>query len=150
MMMTKRVSVGLPIIMVTSMIIPASVLASTCGPPLCAEPLEELSPEELERELDNSNRDYPECDGSYQACVTDEGYFCDAGSSSHQCEMDKSTDNVDGDGNGDGIDDSNTPYCDEIEREVGVTCWDRKDYSEDTGLYPCRDGSYEENWQDCD
>jgi hypothetical protein len=42
------------------------------------------------------------------------------------------------------------PYCDEVEREVGVTCWDRKDYSEDTGLYPCRDGSYEENWQDCD
>jgi hypothetical protein len=68
---------------------------STCGPPICARPLEELSPEELEQELDNSNRDYLECDGSYQDYVTDDGYFCDAGSSSHQCEMDESQDKTD-------------------------------------------------------
>ena len=28
-------------------------------------------------------------------------------------------------------------------------CHDRKDYSEDTGLYTCIDGSHEEDWKDC-
>ena len=28
-------------------------------------------------------------------------------------------------------------------------CFDRKDYSDVTGLYPCRDGSNVEDWRDC-
>jgi hypothetical protein len=30
--------------------------------------------------------DLPQCDGSYQDCVTDEGNVCEAGSTSHECE----------------------------------------------------------------
>jgi hypothetical protein len=41
----------------------------------------------------------------------------------------------------------NQPYCDEV--DFKVDCWDRKDYSDLYG-YPCRDGSYEEDWRDCD
>jgi hypothetical protein len=29
-------------------------------------------------------------------------------------------------------------------------CFDRKDYSEDTGLYHCKDGSQVGDWRDCD
>jgi hypothetical protein len=45
------------------------------------------------------------------------------------------------------------PYCDELQPESGFreqSCWDRKDYDQDTGLYPCRDGSEEKDWRDCD
>ena len=30
------------------------------------------------------------------------------------------------------------------------TCHDRKDASDDTGLYTCLDGSHEEDWRDCE
>jgi hypothetical protein len=39
------------------------------------------------------------------------------------------------------------PYCDEV--SDGSGCWDRKDNDQDTGLYPCKDGSYKEDWRDC-
>lgn len=38
------------------------------------------------------------------------------------------------------------PYCDQ---DRSVTCFDRKYYSEDTGLYPCKDGSDVKDWRDC-
>jgi hypothetical protein len=44
------------------------------------------------------------------------------------------------------------PYCDEVESglvESTGSCWDRKDYSDDTGLYSCRDGTEEKDWKDC-
>jgi hypothetical protein len=42
------------------------------------------------------------------------------------------------------------PYCDEIDDSQPYgTCHDRKDYDENTGLYPCLDGSQEEDWRDC-
>jgi hypothetical protein len=30
------------------------------------------------------------------------------------------------------------------------TCHDRRDASDDTGLYTCLDGSHEEDWRDCE
>lgn len=46
---------------------------------------------------------------------------------------------------------SDNPYCDVV-RQTGEpyeACFDRKDYSDITGLYPCRDGSNVEDWRDC-
>lgn len=31
----------------------------------------------------------PKCDGSYRDCTTEEGYFCEAGSTSPECECDE-------------------------------------------------------------
>src|SRR5829696_7088371 len=45
-----------------------------------------------------------------------------------------------------------TVYCDQVDPdELGPneTCHDRKDASDDTGLYTCLDGSHEEDWRDC-
>ena len=47
---------------------------------------------------------------------------------------------------------SDNPYCDVV-RQTGEpydSCFDRKDYSESTGLYPCRDGSDVEDWRECE
>jgi hypothetical protein len=30
-----------------------------------------------------------------------------------------------------------------------VTCHDRRDVSDVTGLYTCNDGTHEEDWRDC-
>ena len=39
------------------------------------------------------------------------------------------------------------PYCDKV--NYAVTCHDRKDYDEDTDLYPCNDGNDKVDWRDC-
>jgi hypothetical protein len=45
---------------------------------------------------------------------------------------------------------SNNPYCDVVRgTDYKGPCFDRLDYSESTGLYPCRDGSNVEDWRDC-
>lgn len=41
------------------------------------------------------------------------------------------------------------PYCDTPEGEAAQSCHDRDDYDEDTGLYPCNDGSQKSNPDDC-
>ena len=41
------------------------------------------------------------------------------------------------------------PYCDTPEGAAAQTCHDRDDYDEDTGLYPCNDGSQKSNPDDC-
>lgn len=47
------------------------------------------------------------------------------------------------------------PYCDLVSNEYmssGGTCHDRKDYYQggpNDGLYPCNDGTNEEDWRDC-
>jgi hypothetical protein len=43
---------------------------------------------------------------------------------------------------------SDLPYCDQA--SSSEACFDRQDYDQNTGLYPCKDGSYEEDWRDCD
>jgi hypothetical protein len=35
-----------------------------------------------------SDSSLPECDGSYQDCVTERGDVCEAGSTDHECELD--------------------------------------------------------------
>jgi hypothetical protein len=41
------------------------------------------------------------------------------------------------------------PYCDTPEGNAAQSCHDRDDYDEDTGLYPCNDGSQKSNPDDC-
>jgi hypothetical protein len=43
------------------------------------------------------------------------------------------------------------PYCDLLsdEERRDVTCHDRKDYSDTTGLYTCNDFSHVQDWKDC-
>jgi hypothetical protein len=43
------------------------------------------------------------------------------------------------------------PYCDLLsdEERRDVTCHDRKDYSDTTGLYTCNDFSHLQDWRDC-
>jgi hypothetical protein len=50
------------------------------------------------------------------------------------------------DGSGSGSEGGKT-YCDVP--NPSNPCHDRKDYDQETGLYPCIDGSYEEDWRDC-
>jgi hypothetical protein len=38
------------------------------------------------------------------------------------------------------------PYCD---KPHSGSCWDRKDYDQTTGLYPCNDGTNNVNWKNC-
>lgn len=80
-------------------------------------------------------------------------------SQSRQSDNDNpsSNDNDSNDDNGDSDNDNyndndNQPYCD-IARQTGQSydsCHDRKDYDEDTLLYPCKDGSQEEDWRNCE
>ena len=45
-------------------------------------------------------------------------------------------------------DEDELPYCDQIDLTVGSgSCFDRKDYDQETGLYPCKDGSCVEDWR---
>jgi hypothetical protein len=53
---------------------------------------------------------------------------------------------TDAGGSNDDDDDAN-PYCDEV--NYTVECFDGKDYDQETGLYPCNDGSYVGDWRDC-
>jgi hypothetical protein len=41
------------------------------------------------------------------------------------------------------------PYCDIPQGEAAQSCHDRDDFDEDTGLYPCNDGSQRSNPDDC-
>jgi hypothetical protein len=41
------------------------------------------------------------------------------------------------------------PYCDLVPEDYKGSCHDRKDWGEETGLYPCRDGSNVKDWRDC-
>jgi hypothetical protein len=96
------------------------------------------------------------CDGENFDCVTD----CDDGSSvttGFPCPGEKDEGVPDGsDGSGGDADSrrppSDNPYCDLIDQSrmaPGQGCFDRKDYDQSTGLYPCRDGSDVEDWRDC-
>jgi hypothetical protein len=43
-----------------------------------------------------------------------------------------------------------SPYCNTPAAENSKNCWDVRDYSEDTGLYPCNDGTHKTDWRDCE
>jgi hypothetical protein len=64
---------------------------------------------------DNSEEELPKCDGSYQDCVTEEGYTCEAGSTAHECEIDEEEEEY--------------VYAEEEEEEC-IDC-----YEEDEGYY---------------
>lgn len=85
-----------------------------------------------------------ECDNDNFDCITD----CEDGSSvttGFSCPGESDEGVPD-----DGDDEGGNPYCDLVPDDYTGDCHDRKDFSEDTGLYTCRDGSHVEDWQDCD
>jgi hypothetical protein len=59
-------------------------------------------------------------------------------------EDDNGDDNDNDEENGNDNDDK--PYCDQ---DDSGSCWDRKDYDEETGLYPCKNGSQVTDWRNC-
>ena len=52
--------------------------------------------------------------------------------------------NVDDDSENDNNANDDNRYCDQ---DDSGSCWDRKDYDEETGLYPCIDGSQVTDWR---
>lgn len=42
-----------------------------------------------------------------------------------------------------------SPYCNTPAAKHSINCWDVKDYSDNTGLYPCNDGTQKADWKDC-
>jgi hypothetical protein len=120
----------------------------------------------------NDNNELPRCKYLVvQDCViNDLGQTCEVGTGDDPCQdvyygykgsryeqgetiKDSGpTNDVGKDTNSDGKDDTNTPYCD-IVHDYGLSysgpCWDRKDYDQNTGLYPCRDGTSVTDWRSC-
>jgi hypothetical protein len=41
------------------------------------------------------------------------------------------------------------PYCDTERGKAAPVCHDRLDYDQETGLYPCNDGTQKTDWRDC-
>ena len=41
------------------------------------------------------------------------------------------------------------PYCDTDRGKAALVCHDRLDYDQNSGLYPCNDGTSKVNWRDC-
>jgi len=41
------------------------------------------------------------------------------------------------------------PYCDTERGKAAPVCHDRLDYDQETGLYPCNDGTQKSDWRDC-
>jgi hypothetical protein len=91
-----------------------------------------------------SLKELPKCDGSFQDCVTDDGNTCKAGQGGHECECAEDMNDCP---NHPSLRDP-LPYCDLVDTNV-QSCHDRYDYDEETGLYPCNDGSSSEDPLDC-
>ncbi len=87
----------------------------------------------------------PKCDGSFQDCVTDDGNVCNAGQGGHECECAEDLSDCP---NHPSLQDEPLPYCDLVDTNVQA-CSDRYDYDEETGLYPCNDGTFKEDLLDC-
>lgn len=95
----------------------------------------------------------PPCDGSLQDCVTENGDVCLAGASTHECELPNPGDSVviPGVTFPEDEEEPSYPYCDLLPDGFrDVSCHDRKDYDQETLLYPCNDGTHKERWQDCE
>jgi hypothetical protein len=107
----------------------------------------------------------PICDGSFQDCTTPNGDFCAAGSGAHECECSDDMSDCQNHPSQDQkecydgiivVTDQScpptkdpSPYCNTPAAEDSKSCWDVKDYSQDTGLYSCNDGTHKADWKDC-
>jgi hypothetical protein len=87
----------------------------------------------------------PKCDGSFQDCVTDNGDICLEGQGGHECEC---TEDMSDCPNHPSLQEP-LPYCDQVDTNV-QSCHDRYDYDEETGLYPCNDGTDATEPLDCE
>jgi hypothetical protein len=97
----------------------------------------------------------PLCDGTPQRCITEGGYICEIGSADHGCEC--AEDMSDCPMHPSLLPPLESPspkpiypYCDLVPDDYEGTCHDRKDFDEDTGLYPCNDGTQQADWRDCE
>jgi hypothetical protein len=68
-------------------------------------------------------------------------------------EFEEATDDDDDDDNdgddGNDNDGNPNPYCDTAKGKAARVCHDRLDYDQETGLYPCNDGTQKTDWRDC-
>ena len=99
---------------------------------------------------DNDNNDLPRCElGVVVDCIfNDLGQTCEVGSSEDACQdiYGGVQGSPERDQNGQLINKPN-PYCDQVDNPKD--CWDRRDYDQATGLYPCNDGTQKTDWRDC-
>ncbi|MGH9975475.1 MAG: hypothetical protein ACRD8Z_06525 [Nitrososphaeraceae archaeon] len=102
-------------------------------------------PEETPAATEQPTAEFPKCDGSFQECVTDDGNVCKAGQGGHECECAEDMSDCP---NNPSLQDEPLPYCDLVDTNVQA-CSDRNDYDEETGLYPCNDGTFKEDPLDC-
>ncbi|MPZ08491.1 MAG: hypothetical protein GEU26_19120, partial [Nitrososphaeraceae archaeon] len=54
---------------------------------LCSDGVTQVEDEDDCPEVPATPEPMPACDGSFQDCVTEEGFVCEAGSTAHECEM---------------------------------------------------------------
>lgn len=97
----------------------------------------------------------PICDGTFQDCITENGDICLAGQGGHECECAEDMSDCPNHPSLPPPLESPSPdplpYCDLVEDDPSYTgpCHDRQDFDDITGLYPCNDGTQEEDWRDC-
>lgn len=98
----------------------------------------------------------PLCDGSAQDCITPNGDICLEGQGGHECECAEDMSDCP---NHPSLlpplespfpDPKPLPYCHKVPEDYQGACHDILDYDEETGLYPCNDGTQEKDWRDCE
>ena len=98
----------------------------------------------------------PLCNGTPRDCITPGGDICLQGQAIYECEC---AEDVSDCPKHPSLQEpppeppkKPLPYCDKVEDDHNYDgpCHDRKDFSDDTGLYPCNDGTEKEDWRDCE
>jgi hypothetical protein len=95
----------------------------------------------------------PLCDGSPRNCITANGDICLVGQGGHECECAEDMSDCPMHPSLPPLESPSPkplPYCDLVDEDYTGACHDRKDYDEDTLLYPCNDGTQKEDWRDCE
>lgn len=95
----------------------------------------------------------PICDGTPRDCITPNGDICLFGQGGHECECAEDMSDCPLHPSLPPPFESPSPkplpYCHKVPDEYQGACHDILDYDEETGLYPCNDGTQEEDWKDC-
>jgi hypothetical protein len=94
---------------------------------------------------DASEEEKEEIDEQEQEAWEDAGRPGDSNDDDDDDNDENSNDNDDENSD----DDDPNPYCDTDKGKAAPVCHDRLDYNQDTGLYPCNDGTEKKRWQDC-
>lgn len=136
---------------------------------LCPDGQTQVEEDRVEEDCPKTNQasatGLPLCDGTFQDCVTNNGDVCVAGTTVHECECNDDMSDCQNHLSQeqkecyDGIivvadrpcppPKDPSPYCNTPAAEDSKSCWDVRDYSQDTKLYPCNDGTHKVDWKDC-